>query len=92
MPRRQAISHRQAKRSAQPAAGLDLVLALHRLLAGVGNLLGPKSVRDPRSQMESIFPCWNASAQSSGITSCSTASISSPEARPPAPSPKKGRS
>jgi hypothetical protein len=55
MPRRQAISHRQAKRSAQPAAGLDLVLALHRLLAGVGNLLGPKSVRDPRSQMESIF-------------------------------------
>ena len=27
---------------------------------------------------------------SSGITSCSTASISSPEARPPVPSPKKG--
>jgi len=28
-------------------------------------------------------------AQSGGITSCSTASISSPEARPPVPSPKR---
>ena len=63
----------------------------HRLLAGVGNLPG-SSVSATRSPMESISPCWNTSAQSSGITSCSTASISSPDARPPVPPPKKGRS
>ena len=32
-----------------------------------------------RSPMESISPCWNTSAPSSGITSCSTASTSSIE-------------
>jgi hypothetical protein len=32
-----------------------------------------------RSPMESISPCWNTSAPSSGITSCSMASVSSPE-------------
>ena len=48
---------------------------IHRLLAGVRSL--PRVLREAtRSPMESISPCWNTSAPSSGITSCSTASTS----------------
>jgi FKBP-type peptidyl-prolyl cis-trans isomerase len=35
-----------------------------------------RRVSATRSPMESISPCWNTSARSSGITSCSTASTS----------------
>jgi hypothetical protein len=45
MPRRRAISHGQAERSAQPSLQLPGPgPGVYRLLAGVGNLLGPQSV------------------------------------------------
>jgi hypothetical protein len=80
----------------RPSAALSLQLpepdpGVHRLLANVGNLLGPKSVRPPvangidLSLLERVSPIeWHNFVLYGQYIS--------PEARPPVPSPKKGRS
>jgi hypothetical protein len=48
-------------------------LGIYTALADIGPATSQK-LAEKTSPMESIPPCWNTSAPSSGITSCSTAS------------------
>jgi hypothetical protein len=60
MPRRRAISHGQAERSACICLNLILACVVSSSTGRRGKSPG-SSVSATRSQMESISPCWNTS-------------------------------
>ena len=75
MPRRRVISHGQADALRLACSCLNLILAciVYWQAREISRVL---SQCDPIANGVDP-PCWNTSAPSSGITSCSTASISS---------------